>query len=430
MQPLHVSIHDPRTGQDADAAFHASPVRIGRSSLNDLVLDEPSVSQWHAQLTFDADHVWFTDVGSSNGSLIDGLPVVSGHAIPIVETTTLEVGPLLLRLKRVDRATPARRPPMLGDDQLTTMLSELDVAGPIEDDAATEHHDEEPATEVAGSAVRQLHFLRSVLGAVAAARGEYFGVVRDQVEALPAEARAQILQQLAREHPDLVRAPEFEHIAVEHGAEGLRADDVAPLAWLARLVGRPVSGPRGEEVSDARALARVAALLRSFAQSLVELQRAREQLARELGLGAGEDLPRSSEDLLAFLLDFGVDGEARTASVQRTFAEIAMHPVALVGATRDGVRAMVAEIEPTALAARSRRGLVAELQTIAGHPGWDAYRRVHADLSEGDRCVQRVFGARFSRSYLTAMGRARPTEDDVPASTATACADVPPTRIR
>ena len=100
MQPLQISIHDPRTGTDADEVFARSPVRIGRNALNDLPLYEPSVSQWHAQLAFDHEALWFTDVGSSNGSVIDGARVPPHQAVRVDASTTLEVGPLVLRVQR------------------------------------------------------------------------------------------------------------------------------------------------------------------------------------------------------------------------------------------------------------------------------------------------------------------------------------------
>lgn len=435
MQPLHVSIHDPRTGRASEAVFHASPVRIGRNALNDLALEEPSVSQWHAQLSFDHEGLYFTDVGSSNGSRIDGIAIAAHRAIRVEPGAALEVGPLLLRARRGEgERGAARRPPMVGsDDALTTICSELDVAGPLEGEALpTELGSVDPQTAVASSLSAQLHYLHAVLSAVGAARAEYFGVVRDHVESLPSDARAQIVPQLAREYPDLLRAPEFDRIAAEHGVGGVRGEDASPVAWLERLSGKPALGARGEEIGDARALARIAALLRMFAQSLVELLRTRAQLGRELGVGGAETLPQSAPELLAYLLDFGVDGEERAATIQRAFAELAVHQLALVGATREGVRGLLEDLAPEQVASRSRGGWLAGLRAAAGHPAWDEYQREHADLAEGDRCVQRVFGARFARSYLTTMGRARPAPSESPraASTSSETEGVPPTRIR
>ena len=69
---IAIEIGDTRTGAIEEAFFRTSPVRIGRNALNDLLLDEPSVSQWHGQIVFDESSISFVDVGSSNGSCVDG----------------------------------------------------------------------------------------------------------------------------------------------------------------------------------------------------------------------------------------------------------------------------------------------------------------------------------------------------------------------
>jgi predicted component of type VI protein secretion system len=48
---------------------------IGRSSGCDLVLDDPDLSRRHLLIVFMAGHPWVIDQGSSNGTLIDGLPL-------------------------------------------------------------------------------------------------------------------------------------------------------------------------------------------------------------------------------------------------------------------------------------------------------------------------------------------------------------------
>ena len=47
-------------------------IRVGRSSANDLILDDPSVSRKHAFLTLFQDGLVVHDIGSSNGTFIEG----------------------------------------------------------------------------------------------------------------------------------------------------------------------------------------------------------------------------------------------------------------------------------------------------------------------------------------------------------------------
>lgn len=50
-------------------------ILIGRSSGCDLVLDDPDLSRRHLLVVFMAGHPWAIDQGSSNGTLLDGLPM-------------------------------------------------------------------------------------------------------------------------------------------------------------------------------------------------------------------------------------------------------------------------------------------------------------------------------------------------------------------
>jgi hypothetical protein len=57
----------PRT-----VAFHKAPVSIGRSSDNDLVLDDPEVSRRHARVVVSDGGLWIEDAGSTGGMEVDG----------------------------------------------------------------------------------------------------------------------------------------------------------------------------------------------------------------------------------------------------------------------------------------------------------------------------------------------------------------------
>ena len=45
---------------------------IGRSSINDMVVDEPGVSRQHAGIRGGADGYWISDLGSRNGPFVNG----------------------------------------------------------------------------------------------------------------------------------------------------------------------------------------------------------------------------------------------------------------------------------------------------------------------------------------------------------------------
>ncbi len=109
MVPLVIRSEDLQTGAVAKSAFIKSPVRIGRSELNDLPLVQGFVSQWHAIVQFDDSGVRYVDLGSTNGSVVDGVRVDSNVPVAIVDETEIRIGALKLTFSR--RATGEHRAP-------------------------------------------------------------------------------------------------------------------------------------------------------------------------------------------------------------------------------------------------------------------------------------------------------------------------------
>jgi pSer/pThr/pTyr-binding forkhead associated (FHA) protein len=68
-------------------------LRIGRESDNDIVVDDDGfVSRYHAWITFERDRFWLEDLGSTNGTILNGQPLArrellaSGDKIKIGES--------------------------------------------------------------------------------------------------------------------------------------------------------------------------------------------------------------------------------------------------------------------------------------------------------------------------------------------------------
>jgi ABC-type multidrug transport system ATPase subunit/pSer/pThr/pTyr-binding forkhead associated (FHA) protein len=69
-----------RAGSIPTTVSLSTPVmRIGRDRRNDLVLDDPNVSRFHTELERDGDKLQLRDLGSRNGTFVDGIPVT--HAV-------------------------------------------------------------------------------------------------------------------------------------------------------------------------------------------------------------------------------------------------------------------------------------------------------------------------------------------------------------
>jgi pSer/pThr/pTyr-binding forkhead associated (FHA) protein len=78
-----------------DALASDRPSVIGRSRSCDLVLRDDSVSRRHVMLAVDGEHVIVTDLGSTNGTLLNGRWITQAEARP---GDVLQLGEIELHL--------------------------------------------------------------------------------------------------------------------------------------------------------------------------------------------------------------------------------------------------------------------------------------------------------------------------------------------
>lgn len=71
---------------------------LGRGLGSSVVLDDPFASTRHAILTFRGRGWYVEDLGSTNGTLINGVPVVG--ALPLGFGDELQIGEIRMRLER------------------------------------------------------------------------------------------------------------------------------------------------------------------------------------------------------------------------------------------------------------------------------------------------------------------------------------------
>lgn len=97
------------SGPDAGNIFRLPPGehRMGRAAEAGLRLEDPDVSRLHAVISVHSTHVTVTDLGSTNGCLLDGMRVVGTAAM--FPSATLSVGRSALRLRLPTRAPASTR---------------------------------------------------------------------------------------------------------------------------------------------------------------------------------------------------------------------------------------------------------------------------------------------------------------------------------
>ena len=103
---------------------------LGRADDNDVKLAEASISRHHAAIAVEGDHAWITDLGSTNGTYLNGRRLPGRESRPLADGDRLQVGlGLLAKFVRPDpfeetfhrgavRTLGARRPDRAVSPQL------------------------------------------------------------------------------------------------------------------------------------------------------------------------------------------------------------------------------------------------------------------------------------------------------------------------
>src|SRR5262245_29742261 len=110
-QAVRVTVAGP--GRPAqEIVYDRFPIRLGRNPLNELPLDDPHVSQWHAILGHVEGSLRIIDVGSRNGTVIAGRRLAGGQAVPLRGSERIEIGPFTILVEPYHGPiVPGSRPP-------------------------------------------------------------------------------------------------------------------------------------------------------------------------------------------------------------------------------------------------------------------------------------------------------------------------------
>ena len=113
----------PRYGEDLPVPKPV--VTIGRAAGQDLVLDDDSVSASHARLEFDMGAWRLTDLGSVNGTSVEGTKLAPNVPTPLPYGATVRFGGVRLTFREVAEADPhAARAEYVAPEPKTTLKDE------------------------------------------------------------------------------------------------------------------------------------------------------------------------------------------------------------------------------------------------------------------------------------------------------------------
>jgi ABC-type multidrug transport system ATPase subunit/pSer/pThr/pTyr-binding forkhead associated (FHA) protein len=121
-----------------EVPFNAPELVLGRAPDCGLVLDDREISRHHARLQAGPDGLWLVDLGSTNGTQVDGHPLLPRKPTLLHPGQTIGLGPFCLKIQEAG-GPPAAPAAMLPGDLSKTMLAPVtprELTAPIRLDLA------------------------------------------------------------------------------------------------------------------------------------------------------------------------------------------------------------------------------------------------------------------------------------------------------
>lgn len=237
--------------------------------------------------------------------------------------------------------------------------------------------------------------------------------LRKRLERAASAKRAEALDTIVMQFPDVGRESEFRALLSEMGLSPLRTGVPEMEDWLRRLTDNKFPPPN-VAVNVALAMERMGEVLEVFSTAFVEMRDAHGRFCDEMSLErpTADTVLQTTKDprhALAYLLNPGSNGASKVDELARSMADFALHQVALVSAVVEGARGMLTELSPDAKpdpkdpkAKPKRSFFSSEAKTK-----WEGFRSTFTEMMDEDRFTRKLFGRQFARKYYAIMGGRR-----------------------
>lgn len=352
MTTLKIRVYNLNTGKVEDYEFETSPVRLGRKQKsNDVWLDDAVVSGSHGLIRFDHRGGSLEDLGSTNGTLLEGQFVTPNTPVTFTENLTVTIGHLEISLQLWHpQSTPSRSAIL---QKLQPRFREFEEA-----------------------------------------RNQWEHAVNDALANVPAREREELRSSIEIEYPHAPSSSTgFDTLA------GRSSIDAELICEFVRRTAPQLSSPDSDEDLQAIML-RVEDILRVGLRALIDLQAAFRFSQERLGVpgksdGARRTPEKQTQWLLRYLLDWRANGKKRMRQLRGTFAELENHEAALIQGTLASVKSLLQSIDP-----REIEESVSVPWPGRGAASWRRYiDRYDALLADGDLHAI-IFGLVFADAYL------------------------------
>jgi type VI secretion system FHA domain protein len=382
IENLDAQVQAPRREEfDVDAA---NPLTFGRTEQNRLQIRDENrmVSSRHGHIESRADGCYVVDLGSLNGTSLDGVPVKGEAGALLTDGCTIEVGPFRLRIG-LDR----------GETAATGAAAE-------NLDATMFSFDPERVATTAWDALCRRMAAERRLTAPERRRTLVDELRRHVRKLTPPQARSVLKRVLAR-----AGAREVE--SKESGAEALLQSCCAEMQRIAQaLVG-------GKVLAEVKDVTRFAQLVQGFFELtlrwIVQCMSARHEFEGQFGAEVTLVFERSNNPLKHLepaelgktLLDWSGDRDAQAVrdQLEGIYRDLTQHQLGLLVGVKEAIAAVMERLSPEVIESMAQKD--AGWLTSKGAKAWEVYRQIYRDfLEEKSKLFHEVISPAIRRGYL------------------------------
>lgn len=391
-----------KTGNEAvECEYEQEVVRIGRQDSNEVQLEDPRriVSGKHAEIHQKEDQFLLIDVGSKNGTRLNGEPLISGKEYPLKEEDQIAIGNFVLQFFPIIREETKLEAVGVSEatinfsgtaEETDTLLEELS--------RAYADHPENPEAR----RLRITEILREAVFSLDETRSRRF---LDLVEARFPEAEYQ-QERVKQKSPDTRTPARTKEIEAARAAQG----GLKKLAERYSAAGDALNSPEAVAVF----IDRLDRVLTVMIDSLADAVKGRREFEAGFEVESTRIFMRKpnpikvvegSREIGAYLFDPNISEstEKVVADLEDVFTDLALHKVGMVAGFRECLRGLLKQLDPDVLEGKERReGGALRIGPLAKLAAWDRFREKHRELSEEEvRTFEQILGPYFAEGYLS-----------------------------
>ncbi|MEZ4298273.1 MAG: type VI secretion system-associated FHA domain protein [Polyangiaceae bacterium] len=401
---LVARVVDTQSNQSFEVTFERFPVRIGRNQLNDLHIDRPYVSQFHAAIDMRDKQIVVRDLGSTNGTVFAGQRLQRDTPVDVTQTPEITIGPVTMRFTVVEAAAK----------QAERREGFLDMSGEAWANQAQAARKQPIAPGQEDPYLRQL---LPYLEAYRAAWGTVYRILYDHLARLQPDVRQAYLRRLGIEQPAVAGEPDFQKLAQYYGVDTAAMGEMSPakaaqtaLAELSRTLA-PGTKPLDDVASILQFARRLRDSMEVFLKCFISLRDGYQAFTEQM-LGTENydqnDRVAAAKDAkeLGLVLLTQQGGPEAARQLNESFIEVMAHEVKLLNGVMEGVKTLLGRLSPRTLEEElERKGKKGGLFSSKYEELWKLYESRHGDYAGEDKqTFEAIFGPQFARAYAASAG--------------------------